>query len=344
MTWAGAKGDTAVQMAKVLHLDGPADRTFDVAGSLVASYGGPGQKVTVHVANRLFGEKTYAFEQPYLARVQRAFGAPLEPMDFKGAAEESRARINAWVAGETKDRIKDLVPPSGVRDTTRLALVNAVYFLGEWASPFSKSATSPAPFFIGKGESKDVPTMHQDEHVPFAAMAGVKLVELPYQNGALAMTFVLPDAVDGLDALEARLDPALLERWIGAMTTARVNVAIPKLEIAPAEPLSLADTLSRMGMPLAFDPDKADFGGIARPANPAERLSIAAVLHKAFVKIDEQGTEAAAATAVIARAGAAAPVEPPKEFKADHPFLFFLRDVRSGLVLFMGRAADPAAK
>jgi serpin B len=345
MTWAGAKGETMAQMGKVLHLDGSADRTLDVAGALVASYGAPDQKVTIRVASRLFGEKSYAFEKPYLAGIDRAFGAPLERLDIKGAAEDSRRRINAWVADETNDRIKDLVPPSGVSEMTRLALVNAVYFLGDWAGPFSKGATSPAPFFTGKDEKKDVPTMHQEEHLRFGATDGVKLLELFYKDPAFSMVFVLPDAVDGLPAVEERLDPAVLERWIGAMATAKVVVSLPKLEIAPARPLSLADTLSGMGMALAFDRDKADFGGIGRPKDPAERLFLAKVFHKAFVKIDEKGTEAAAATAVMAEAaGAAMPVEPPKEFKADHPFLFFLRDTRSGLVLFMGRAADPSAK
>jgi serpin B len=346
MTWAGAQGETQAQMGKVLHLDAqPVDRTLDVAGALVASYGAPDQKVTIRVANRLFGEKSYPFEKPYLATIERAFGAPLEKLDFKGAAEDGRRRINTWVEEETNDRIKELVPFSGVNEMTRLALVNAVYFLGDWAGPFSKAATSPAPFFISKDDKKDVPTMHQEEHLRFAATGGVKLLELPYRDPAFSMVFVLPDAVDGLPAVEERLDAAVLERWMGAMATARVDVSLPKLEIAPAQPLSLADTLSGMGMALAFDRDKADLGGIARPKDPAERLFIAKVFHKAFVKIDEKGTEAAAATAVMAEAaGAAPPVEPPKEFKADHPFLFFLRDTRSGLVLFMGRAADPSAK
>ena len=345
LTWAGAKAETASQMAKVLHLDGPPDRTLDVAGSLVASYGAPDQKVTVRIANRLFGEQTFAFEQPYLTRVKSAFGAPLEPLDFKNAAEDGRKHINGWVAGQTQDRIKDLIPPLGVDKTTALVLVNAIYLLGEWATPFKKESTTPAPFFTGKSDKKDVLTMHQDDHLRFAATDGVKLLELPYQNGALGMDFVLPDAVDGLDALEARLTPAALDRWLGAASAAHVDVSLPRIEIAPATSLSVGDTLSSLGMPLAFDSGKADFTGIGKPPNPAERLYISRVFHKAFVKIDEKGTEAAAATAVVMAVGGAAPLpEARREFKADHPFLFFLRDLRSGLVLFMGRVADPASK
>ena len=344
MTWAGAKGDTAAQMAKVLHLDGATDRTLEIAGSLIASYGGAGQPVTIHIANRLFGEKTYAFEQPYLARLTSAFGAPLEPVDFKNHAEASRARINAWVATETRDRIKDLVPPSGVSAETRLSLVNAIYFLGDWDVPFVASLTHPAPFFTSKTDRKDTPTMHETEHLHFAATDGVKVLELGYSNSSIVMDFVLPDAVDGLGAVEARLTPAVFDAWMAAASSANVDVSLPKVELAP-DGVPLGDTLSAMGMPLAFDREKADFTGIARPAVTGERVSVSNVFHKAFVKMDEKGTEAAAATAVMAVGAAMAPAQqPPKLFHADHPYLFFLRDIHSGLVLFMGRVVDPTSK
>jgi len=173
----------------------------------------------------------------------------------------------------------------------------------------------------------------------------VKVIELPYQNGGLAMGLVLPDAVDGLAALEAKLSADGLDKWFGAMKTTKVVVSLPKIEIDPGAPLALGDALSALGMPLAFDKAKADFTGIANPPSPADRLSIAQVFHKAFVKVDEKGTEAAAATAApMAAAGAAPEPEKPAVFNADHPFLFFLRDVRSGMILFMGRVNDPASK
>jgi serpin B len=156
---------------------------------------------------------------------------------------------------------------------------------------------------------------------------------------------VLPDAVDGLDAVEARLTPPVLDGWIAALAPDQVTVSLPRFEINPAGALALAPLLAGLGMPLAFDEGKADFTGIANPADAADRLHISKVFHKAFVKVDEKGTEAAAATAVVMTPRSAVrPVQPPKEFKADHPFLFFLRDVRSGLILFMGRVGDPAAK
>lgn len=342
MTWAGAKGETAAQMKKVLYLDG--DRAIDVAGGLVRSYGAPDQKVTVRIADRLFGEKTYAFEPPFLSRVKTAFGAPLEQLDFKGAPADARGRINGFVAKETEDRIKDLIPQGGITNQTRLVLTNAIYFLGEWESPFKKESTKPAPFFTSKTEQKDVPTMHQTGMFRYAATDGVKVVDLPYQNGALAMTLVVPDAIDGIDAVEARLTPAALDGWLAAATQSNVNISLPKLEIAPPNALSLSDTLAAMGMPLAFDAGRADFTGMANPPSADDRLYISKVFHKAFVKVDEKGTEAAAATAVVMTPRGMIARPPAAELKADHPFLFFLRDTRTGLVLFMGRASDPSAK
>jgi serpin B len=344
MTWAGARGDTAAQMKKVLHAEGDAGQAMDVAGKLLASFGGADSKVTLRVANRLFGEKTYAFEQAYLDRTKAAFGAPLEGLDFKHAVEPSRVHINDWVAKQTQDRIKNLIPENGLSNQTRLVLTNAIYFLGDWMTPFKKEATRPEPFHATATATHDVPTMHQAAHFQFAALDGVKVLEMPYEGGEVAMTFILPDAVAGLDAVEKRLSPAALDKWVRAMASEQVLVALPKFEINPATSLALADTLKSLGMPLAFDPDKADFTAIANPPSPADRLYISQVFHKAFVKLDEKGTEAAAATAVVmSRAGSAAPSTPPAEFRADHPFLFVLRHVKSGAILFMGRVSDPAA-
>ena len=345
MTWAGARGETAAQMKKVLHAEGEATSAMDVAGKLLASFGNADSKVTLRVANRLFGEKTYAFEQPYLDRTKAAFGAPLEALDFKGAVEPSRVHINDWVAKQTQERIKDLIPAGALTSNTRLVLTNAIYFLGDWMKPFRNESTRPAPFHATATAARDVPTMNQAEHFQFAAVDGVKLLEMPYEGGEVAMTFVLPDAPAGLEAVEKQLSPEVMDKWVRALQFDRVVVALPKFEINPAASLSLGDTLQALGMPLAFDPAKADFTAIANPPSPADRLYISKVFHKAFVKLDEKGTEAAAATAVVmTRAGAAAPSKPPVEFRADHPFLFVLRHVKSGAILFMGRVSDPAAK
>jgi serpin B len=345
MTWGGARGETAAQMKKVLHAEGESGPAMDVAGKLLGSLGNDGSKVTLRVANRLFGEKTYAFDAAYLDHTKAAFGAPLEGLDFKGAFESSRGHINDWVAGQTQDRVKELLPAGALGAETTLVLTSAIYFLGAWASPFAVTATRPAPFHASAKATSDVPTMSQTEHFRAAATDGVKVLEMPYEGGEVAMTFVLPDAVDGLDAVEKRLSTATIDGWTRALKPDRVTVSLPKLEIDPAASLSLGGALQELGMPVAFDKNQADFSGMITPKSPADRLWISKVFHKAFVKLDEKGTEAAAASAVVMNGpGGVAPSAPPSEFKADHPFLFLLRHVKSGAVLFMGRVSDPSKK
>jgi serpin B len=345
MTFGGAKGDTAAEMKKALRLEGSTEQVTTAAGQLVQAWNAGTGSTVLRAANRLFGEKTFVFEKPYLDMTEKAFGAPLEALDFAKAAEPARQRINGWVAQQTQDRIKDLIPPRALDDQTRLALVNAMYFKAAWAEPFQEAATQPAPFFVAKASSKSVPTMKRQGSYRFAAKDGAKVLELPYKDGDVSMVLVLPDAVDGLEALERKLTGASLDTWVGSLSSERVVVSLPKFEIDPQGSLALAGALKGLGMKLAFERGQADFTGIANPKSPADRLYISQVFHKAFVKVDEKGTEAAAATAVVmARAGAAMPTEPPKEFKADHPFLFFLRDARSGMILFMGRVADPSTK
>jgi serpin B len=345
MTWGGARGATAEQMARVMHLEGTPAAVLPASGRLAAMLQDPARPLVFRIANRLFGEKSAAFESAYLQATKAAFGAGLEPVDFKGAPEKARVFINGWVEEQTEKRIRDLIPPGAVNADTRLALVNAIYFLGDWAEPFEKNATRPRPFHVTPTTPKDVPTMHRLATLRFAPGEGRKALELPYKGDQLSMVLVLPDALDGLDALEAALTPAAFDALVASLKPTRVSVALPKFEIDPAASLALADLLQAMGMRLAFDREKADFTGIAHPKSPADRLYLARVYHKAFVKVDEKGTEAAAATAALMmRAGSMPPVEKPAEFKADHPFLFFIRDKATGLVVFMGRVADPGAR
>jgi serpin B len=341
MTSAGARGETAEQMKKVLHQSGTIEQALDLNGKLLASYQDPELTVTLRIANRLFVEKAYTLKPSYLDIMGSTFGAPIEPVDFRHDFDASRQRINAWIGSVTQDRIKDLLPEKSLDGNTCLVLANAIYFLGGWSQPFSKQLTAAAPFHLTASESRDVPTMHHADLFRFAATDGVKLLEMFYKGRALAMTLVLPDQIDGLDAVEARLSPATLDAWLGALAADRVDIALPRFEIDPADSLALADTLEALGMPFAFNPNKANFTGIATPS-----LYIDKVFHKAFVKLDEKGTEAVAATAVVGRKLSAKGEPPPPKvkFHADHPFLFFLRDVRSGMILFMGRVTDPTAK
>ena len=343
MTWGGARGETAAQMKRVMHLDGTPDEVMKTAGQLAQSLEDPSRTITFRIANQLFGEKAYTFEQAFLDKTKAAYGAPLELLDFKTAPEPSRVRINAWVEGETEKRIKDLIPKAAIKADTRLVLVNAIYFLGDWEQPFEKESTRPAAFFTSASDKKNVPMMNAAGGYKAVAKDGLKMLELPYKGGAMSMLLVLPDKVDGLDAVEKSLDAKKLDELGKSLTSQRASVSIPKFEVAPPS-IPLAENLQALGMTDAFVRLKADFTGIANPPSVEERLYISQVFHKAFIKVDEKGTEAAAATAVVMAEAGAAPSEPPFQFKADHPFLFFIRDNASGLILFMGRVADPAKR
>lgn len=343
MTWAGAQGETALQMQKVLRVDEAAPRALAEAGDLATKLQAQGSPVTLRIANRLFGERTFSFDRAYLDATKAAFGAPLEPLDFKGASEDARARINGWVEERTEKRIQRLLPPKSIDTETRLVLVNALYFLGDWAEPFQKIATRPAPFRVTPSSSKDVPTMHRTGTFRYYAEGGLKAIELPYRGGAMSMLIVLPDDAAGLDALEGAWSAPRLDAVVRGLAPLQVAVALPKFTIDPPAPTTLAAPLKAAGMALAFDRDAADFTRIANPPDPRDRLFVGQVFHKVFVKVDEKGTEAAAATAVVMPRGGGGPPSVAAEFKADHPFLFFLRHHGSGAVLFAGRVADPSA-
>jgi len=339
MVAAGARGETAGQMRRILHATASAEMT-GAAGALAARCEQTAPGMTIRLVSRLFGNQGYAFKPDYVELVRSAFGAPLEPVPFATAPEAARERINTWVAQRTEQRIKDVVPEGGVDQQTRLVLANAIYFLGNWSAPFDKDATRPAPFYDPRAGAHAVPTMQQTARFRFADVGGAKLLELPYRGGEMAMLFALPAAVDGLGALEAALSPGLLKNWTGALAETRVAVSLPKFTIEPAG-LSLQAALGALGMPLAFDSARADFTGIAAPSDAADRLVLSDVFHRAFVRVDEKGTEAAAATAAVMSARSLQ--AQPQAFNADHPFLFILRDVGTGTILFMGRVTDPAA-
>ena len=342
MTWGGAKGETATEMKQAMRSEVDADAAMLGWGQLSGTLQDKSRKLTLRIANRLFGEQSYKFEAAYLDKTKAAYGAPLEPIDFKQAPEPSRAHINKWVADQTEQRIKDLLPPRSIVPDTRLVLVNAIYFLADWADQFEKRQTSEQPFQLAPGRTQPAMLMRRRGTYRLAKADGAAILELPYAGGDAAMLVALPDKVDGLDALEKSLDAARLASWTQALADQELLVWLPRFLIDPPEALELGKPLRALGMARAFDPERADFTAIANPPRPADRLYIGAVFHKAFVKVDEKGTEAAAATAVAMPRGGGAP-RPVPEFKADHPFLFFIIDKPTGLVLFMGRVAEPKA-
>jgi serpin B len=336
ITWGGAKGETAAQMQKVLGLEGEPDILLSRWGNLYKSLKSP----TLKMANRLYGEKSFNIDTTYFTIVRHAFDVWIEPIEFAADPDGSRTKINTWVAGETEQRIKDLLPPRSIVADTRLVIVNAIYFLADWAQPFDANLTQPRDFFVGGATAKPVPTMSQTSSFSYANSEGASLVELPYKDKRTSMYLLVPDARDGLPALETKLEPTL-KSLQSKLASQRVALSLPRFTIDPPASIDLAKALQELGIVDAFDRGKADFSNIAKPKTSADRLSISAVFHKAFVKVDEKGTEAAAATAVtMPRAGGM----PPKatELRVDHPFLFVIADKPSGLILFIGRVVDPA--
>ena len=342
MTFGGARGETAAEMAEVMHLP-VGEAVHGSWSTALARWAAPGSDIEIALANRLFGEATFSFDESFLALTADRYGAPLEPRDFKGAPDVQRRAINQWVSERTRQRVNDLIPPPGITGQTRLVLANALYFKAAWAEPFNDKATAPGSFWVDGKTEVQVPLMNNTKSFRAASVDGVELVELPYRGGGFAMLVALPQARGGLAAVEAKLDAATLDRWVAALKHEPVWLTLPRFTLDPPDSVNLATVLGKMGIKRAFDRTRADFTGIANPADPADRLYISAVFHKTFVAVDEKGTEAAAATAVVMAPAGARPA-PPRKVVVDHPFLFFIRDLDSGAILFVGRVTNPAAK
>jgi serpin B len=343
MTEAGARGETLAEMRRVLHAGLDEGRQSAALGALSARWnGGLGDGVIARTANRLFGHQRYTFEAPYLGLTQSLFAAPLERLDF-AQATPARQRINGWVAEQTMDKIRDLLPDGAIDGDTRLVLVNAMYLRAPWETPFPDYATRDDTFYVGGATATPVPTMSRSGRLSVATGQGFRAVEISYRGGELAMDILLPDARDGLGSLEARLTSEGIQSTVDALAPTQVVLRLPRFRVATAS-VSLRAALTALGMNLPFSRAQADFTGIANPPSPDDRLFISDAFHKVFVDVAEAGTEAAAATAVVmARAGSAAPMAPPTIFAVDHPFVFLIRDLRNGAVLFMGRVLDPRA-
>ncbi len=346
MTYLGARGQTAAEMAKAMHLVlAPAALESAHATLLTGWLASANETLELGIANRLFVDKSLAVEAPFLLATKNGFSAPAELLDFAQAAQASRTHINAWIAKTTHDRIVDLIPPDGVNSDTRLVLTNAIFFKAQWMNTFTKALTKKKAFYAGGTRKIDVLTMQQVENLAYRDAGDVEVLSLSYSTGPFELNVILPKKRNGLSAVESTLSIETLERWVGGQVShERVRFEIPKFKVEPpADPLRLKDALVSLGMIEAFDRHKADFTAIHQFKKPADRLLISEVFHKAFVAIDEDGTEAAAATAVVmARAGGGPPTGEPKPFIVDHPFLFLLRDRTTGMVLFLGRVTDPS--
>jgi serpin B len=333
MTAAGAQKETLRQMLKTLHLGPNYHAEFR---ELLAGMKGS-EDFQMFIANRIWGGLGTEYSPSFLKVLRDNYGADLVALDFKKQPEPSRLKINQWVQQQTKDKIKDLLQAGTVTPATDLILTNAVYFKGVWTEPFKKDLTKPELFQISTTEKKSIPFMHTKEHFRYGESADLQLLEMSYKGSELVMDILLPKLGINLSQFEKKIDSAAVEELIGKSFREEVEVSMPKFKTESQ--LSLRENLVSLGMPLAFDRGKADFHGI-RNIPPGENLFISAVIHKAFVDVNEEGTEAAAATAVTMDEAAWVP-KPPQVFKADRPFVFLIRHVKSGAILFLGRYSKP---
>ena len=334
MTYAGARGDTARQMRQTLHFDmegnllHPAFSRLQEVLREVEQRGG----IQLKTASALWPHLDYPVLQEYLALVQEAYSVRITGLDYR-KPEQARHEINDWVADKTGRKITDLIPPGLLNALTRLVLTNAIYFKGDWAVQFNPQNTADAPFWTAPGASVSIPLMTHEAEFGYAAAQGVQIIQLPYVGGDLSMIVLLPDEVSGLAKVEQALTPVNLERWISLLRERLVQVSLPRIRLTGK--FNLNEVLQSLGMVDAFSEEKADFSGI----DGVGWLFISAVLHKAFLEVNEEGSEAAAASAVVMDFRSA-PVQ-SVVFRADHPFIFMIYHKSSDSILFMGRVVEP---
>lgn len=334
MLQPGARGRTAEEIAQVMHFDLPPDKLCEAYASLLGEWNREGKEYELAVANRLFGHRTVKYEQEFLDRAAGGFGAPLEKVNFSNP-EPVRNRINSWVAETTHDKIKNILPPGAFTEKTILALVNALYFKGQWVNRFDKENTWSENFIVNGVTKKPVKMMRQKGAFYYAHVEsdGVQTLEMPYKGNDLSMVVVLPLDEKGLPKVEKSLTADKFDKWLRQSSRRNVKVKLPCFRIE-SPTIQLKPLLTSMGLKTAFKLGAADFTGIA----PSPPLFVDDAIHKAFVEVDEEGTEGAAASTVIYKASRQ---PPPRRFFATHPFLFLIRDTRTGAILFFGRVTNP---
>ena len=342
MTWGGARGETASQMAGALEFTlkpdkegGPLgrERLHIAFGELQRSLRAAGGKggVEMSIANALWPQNKYPFLKSYLDQIKAEYGSAGRPLDY-GSPEEARGVINGWVEGETRQKIKDLLPEGSIDSMTRMVLTNAIYFKGNWATQFKVKSTREMPFRLAAGKSAKTPMMFQKGNFGFFQDNEVQVLEMPYKGEKVSMVALLPRKVDGLAALEKNLSTAKLSGWLGKLRRMKVDTLFPKFKMTSR--FDLSSKLQNLGMKKAFG--AADFSGM----DGTTKLYLSAVFHKAFVEVNEEGTEAAAATGAVVGLRS---IRRGPSFRADHPFLFLIRDKATGSILFLGRYASPAS-
>ncbi|HZU86893.1 MAG TPA: serpin family protein, partial [Anaerolineaceae bacterium] len=348
MTYAGARGETESQMAAAMRFFLPQASLHPAFNALslelekranTTTYNENNEPDTagafrLRIANALWGQKGFTFLPEFLDTLAQNYAAGMQLLDYAADAEAARKIINQWVFDQTEEKIKDLIPTGAVTPDTRLVLTNAIYFKAAWAYPFVASGTQPAPFYRLDGSQVEAQMMNLQERFRYLAGEGYQVVELPYVGNEMVMTLIVPDS-GNFAAIDQILSAAWLDEAFSKMNSFQVNLGLPRFKFE-AE-FSLSDTLKAMGMPAAFE--GADFSGMTGSRD----LVISDVIHKAFIAVDEKGTEAAAATAVIMKETAMVVPDNTINLTIDRPFIFLIRDRTTGAILFVGRVLDPAA-
>ena len=333
----GAAGATQQELANVLHLEAETLASAAGFGELNASLNSGGHGYRLRCANRLWGAKQYPFAAEFLKRTKSTFDADLASLDFRRPSDAADT-INEWVSEQTNGKIESLVSPQSFNALTRLVLTNAVHFRGRWNLKFWTKKTEESPFHVTADRDVVVPLMYQKEHFQYVEAENTQIIELPYaRDDEMSMIVILPEEI-GLDRLEATLDAAKLAEWLKLLGDREVELFLPRFRTTSR--LELAPALKELGLTSAFDAKQADFSAMS--SEPG--LFISQVVQKAYIAVDEEGTEAAAATAIVAEAAAeVSQEEPPKPavFRADRPFLYLIRDKRTDAILFLGRLIDP---
>ena len=340
MVQAGAMGETAAQMGAALCIPSSEETPHGGYGKAVSRFHATGGEHEMSVANSLWGQEGSPLQPEFLDVIARQYGGTMNAVDFRRNTEAARVAINQWVEDKTRRKIQDLIPSGTLDPDTQLVLANAVYFKAMWELQFRKAATRDEPFHLEGGGTVRAPLMHLQDHAWYMRARGYQAVELHYRGGGMSMLILLPDRNDGLRDLEQASLALVLHDCATKMESNTVDLFLPRFKIDWGT-VDIRDQLTALGMPLAFS-DQANFSGInGREPPHADSLHISKVLHKAMVDVNEEGTEAAAATVVGIRLGGSSLNAPVRTFRADHPFLFAIRDRQTGAILFLGRIADP---
>lgn len=338
MTAAGARGETADEVAAALNVPTGAaglPEAFRALGARLDQARGQSPGLAFASANALFPQQSFALRPEFLGTVRENYGGEATPLDYQGDAEGARQTINSWVEERTANRIRDLIAPGVLTPMTRLTLVNAIYFKGTWATTFDAKLTTPAPFHTGEGVVQ-ASLMQRRGRLRHAATNGLQAVEIPYAGGRFAMLVLLPDEGRGIPEVAAGLAAEGTRAWDTRLAETDVTLFLPRFTCTWQ--LECTKTLQALGIARLFDDARADLSGMAgRPGD----LAVSAVVHKAFVEVAEEGTEAAAATAVAVRMTAIRPPERHVVFRADRPFAYLIRETGTGTVLFAGVVARP---